>query len=36
MAKPRVVDELEMESSDLPESFDSRVKWANCIHPIRD
>lgn len=35
MAKPRVVDELEMES-DLPESFDSRVKWANCIHPIRD
>ncbi len=24
------------DSSELPESFDSRVQWPKCIHPIRD
>lgn len=24
------------DSSDLPESFDSRVQWPDCVHPIRD
>lgn len=24
------------DNSDLPENFDSRVQWKNCVHPIRD
>jgi cathepsin B len=25
-----------IDNTDLPETFDSKVKWENCIHPIRD
>eukprot|EP01017_Pseudomicrothorax_dubius_P026875 TRINITY_DN3038_c0_g1_i1.p1 TRINITY_DN3038_c0_g1~~TRINITY_DN3038_c0_g1_i1.p1 ORF type:complete len:441 (+),score=101.93 TRINITY_DN3038_c0_g1_i1:119-1441(+) len=33
---PNETHQAWLSTNDVPESFDSRIQWPNCIHPIRD